>query len=276
MYGKEITLDEMKKIELDIMKEIHKICEEQNINYFLSGGTLLGAVRHKGFIPWDDDIDILLPRTDYERFIDYCINNETPFKLICNKTDPNYGYLFAKAVDTSTVLIEDFANKNGSEMGVFVDIFPLDGVGDTMDEAIKQLNKTRFYRELLIAANWKRFARSKTKAWYYEPIRFAFFVLSRFFSYKSLIDKIESKYPKENFESKKYSACICGAYRNKEICLSETYTEYIMLPFEDCLFRCPKKYENYLINVYGDYMKLPPEEKRITHHSFKAYYKSEK
>ncbi len=189
MYGKEITLEEMKGIELNILKQIHELCISQGFRYFLIGGTLLGAVRHKGFIPWDDDIDIGMPRSDYERFIEYCSSNEVPFKLVCNKTDPNYGYLFAKAVDRNTVLIEENANKDGAELGIYVDIFPIDGLGNTFDEAINSLNKTRFNRELLVAANWKKFFRSKTRPIYQEPIRLAFFLMSRMCSFKKLINK---------------------------------------------------------------------------------------
>ena len=84
---KEISLDELKKIEFEILVEIDKICREQNIRYSLCGGTLLGAIRHGGFIPWDDDIDIFMPRPDYNRFLEYCIQNSTTFSLLCNKTD---------------------------------------------------------------------------------------------------------------------------------------------------------------------------------------------
>lgn len=273
MYGKEITLEEMKSIELNILKQIHELCISQGFRYFLIGGTLLGAVRHKGFIPWDDDIDIGMPRSDYEKLIEYCSSNETPFKLVCNKTDHNYGYLFAKAVDKNTVLIEENANKDGAELGIYVDIFPIDGLGDTYNEAIKNLNKTRFNRELLVAANWKKFFRSKTRPIYYEPIRLAFFFMSRMCSFRKLINKIESQYGVDGFDKFKHAGCVCGSYRNKEIVERSVYSEYIQLPFEDAYFNCPKDYDKYLKCIYGDYMKLPPKEKQVSHHMFTAYYK---
>lgn len=270
---REINLDEMKVIELNILKQIHEICIAQNYRYFLVGGTLLGAVRHKGFIPWDDDIDIGMPRPDYEKFIEYCTSNEVPFNLLCNKINSGYGYLFSKAMDKNTVLIEESGNKNNIELGVYVDIFPIDGLGDTFEEALSNLNKTRLDRELLVASNWRRFARSKTRAIYFEPIRFAFYCLSRFASFEKLIQRIETKYEVDAFDTKKYVGCICGSYRNKEIVEQMVFAEYEDIPFEDAVFKCPKNYDQYLSSIYGDYMQLPPENKRVTHHSFKAYYK---
>ena len=272
---KEIQLDELKQIELRILKQIHNVCAQQGLRYFLVGGTLLGAIRHNGFIPWDDDIDIGMPRADYERFIDYCSTNPVPFQVICNRLNKDYGYLFAKAMDPNTVLVEKTGNRCGVELGVFVDVFPMDGLGDTQDEAVANLNKTRFNREMLVAANWKKFSRSKTRAIYYEPIRLAFYCMSRMSSFGKLIRKIESRYAVDGFDKSNYVGCVCGAYRNKEIVEREVFSEYVDVPFEDAVFKCPKQFDRYLSNIYGNYMQLPPEEKRVTHHSFDAYYKNE-
>lgn len=271
--GKDIQLAEMKQIELRVLKQIREICEAQGFRYFLVGGTLLGAVRHQGFIPWDDDIDIGMPRPDYERFIDYCLSHDVPFKVMCNRSEKNYGYLYAKAMAPDTVILEESSNRYDVDMGIYVDIFPVDGLGDTRAEAVKKLNKTRFKRELLVAANWKKFSRSKTRPVYYEPIRLAFFCMSRGSSFGKLIRKIESCYDKDGFDKKNFVGAVCGAYRNREIVPREVVAETVSLPFEDTEFRCPKEYDAYLTAIYGDYMKLPPEEKRITHHSFQAYYK---
>ena len=272
---KELTLDEIKARELKILKEIHAICEQQKIEYSLAGGTLLGAIRHGGFIPWDDDIDIFLTRPNYDKLIDYCRNHETEFKLLSSETDDRYGYLFAKAMDMDTVLIEEYGNSHNIEMGVFVDIFPVDGLGDDYKKAIKAFNSTRFKRELLVARNWKKFFKSKTHSWVYEPVRFVFFALSRFTSEKKIIASIQKKIRKNSFEKSNYVGCICGSYRDKEILQSGVFNEYIEINFEDTKFMIIKEYNQYLANIYGDYMKLPPEEKRMTHHTFKAYHKKQ-
>ncbi len=216
-----IDLNELKKIELDLMTDVHEICEREGFGYSLGGGTLLGAVRHKGFIPWDDDIDIMMPRPDYDAFIEYCATHETPFA------------------------VRSFEN-----------------------------DKTSFKRELLVAANWKKFFRSKTRPWYYEPIRFAFYVLSRGVNKSKLFDKIQGVYKKIDFDKSKYAAAVGGAYREREILPQSVFTEYIELPFEGKSFKAIAAYDTYLSSIYGDYMKLPPEEKRTSHHTFTAYYKS--
>ena len=104
-----LGLDECKKRELDILIALHNLCEELQLRYSLIGGTLLGAVRHKGFIPWDDDVDICMPRPDYNRLVEYCRTHETPFQWLSYETDQRYGYLFAKATDKDTVLVEEVA-----------------------------------------------------------------------------------------------------------------------------------------------------------------------
>ena len=126
MQNKAIELDQLKKIELGILQEVHNVCIEQGLRYSLAGGTLLGAVRHGGFIPWDDDIDIMMPRPDYNKLIEYCMNNETPFRLVSTETEKGYGYIFAKAVDQKTFIIEQNGNRGNADMGVYVDIFPID------------------------------------------------------------------------------------------------------------------------------------------------------
>lgn len=273
---KEISLDELKKIELRTMKQFHELCQQEGLRYTVTAGTLLGAIRHKGFIPWDDDIDVAMPRPDYEKLIAYCQTNETPFRLICSKTEPGYGYVFGKAVAADTVIVEENSNPKKIDMGVYIDIFPLDGLGDTAEESRKHLEAKRFSQELLIAANWTRFFRSRTRAWYYEPIRFAFFLLSRFVSFPKLIASIERHLACHSFDDAKYVVTTGSTYRDREIFPAEIYSRYIDVPFEDIQIKAIAEYDCYLKQIYGDYMQLPPEEKRVTHHMFRAYYKEDK
>ena len=270
---REINSEELKQIQLDVLKEVHNVCTKENFRYSLCGGTLLGAVRHGGFIPWDDDIDVFMPRPDYNKFVEYCKTHHTPFALSSIETDSKYGYLFAKAMNCDTTISETNGNRNGSNLGVYIDIFPIDGLGSTYDEAKKQFKKTRFNRELLVAYNWKRFFRSKTHSIKYEPIRFAFFILSRFVKSEKLIKRIQAKYPADGFEKSKYAGAICGSYRFKEILPVEVYSEFDTVTFEGFEFMSIKNKDAYLKSIYGNYMELPPEDKRVSHHTFKAYYK---
>lgn len=201
------------------------------------------------------------------------MTHDVPFSLICNKTNKKYGYMFAKVMDPNTLVIEKYGNRSNIDMGVYIDVFPLDGLGDTKEEAVKSLRKINFLHGILIASNWKKFFRSKTRPIYYEPIRFAFFCLSRVVSYRKLINKAESKYDFDSFDKSKYVGCVCGSYGVREILEYETVSEYEDVVFEGTTFKGPKHYDKFLTGFYGDYMQLPPVEKRVTHHTFDALYK---
>ena len=192
--SQQAALKKLQDTELEILSVFKKWCNENNINWFIDSGTCLGAMRHQGFIPWDDDIDVGMPRPDYERFISYCRkhldkrdDNYTapciPFGIVSHELDKRYKDLSAKIFDKRTICIERFANRWNCDYGVYVDIFAIDAIADTYEEALKRMNKIRLYRELLIAAQWKRYAKSisdKKKSWYYELARFGCYILSRF------------------------------------------------------------------------------------------------
>lgn len=273
MNKKVIELDELKQIEMQTLREIHQICEKEGLRYSLVGGTLLGAIRHGGFIPWDDDIDIAMPRSDYNRLIEYCKTNETPFRMICVETEDRYSYLFAKAVNPNTTIVEAGTNRNEVDMGVYVDIFPLDGMADDYESSVKVFRKKRFSRELLIAYNWKKYFRSKTRSILYEPIRLGFYLLSRFVNSKKLIVKIQKQFPADAFDRCQYCCSIAGAYRERELMERTICDEYTDIQFEGETFRAFKNYDAYLTKIYGDYMQLPPIEKQVSHHTFDAFWK---
>lgn len=266
----EIQLEELKQIELRIMVEFDEICQKLGLRYSLGGGTLLGAIRHKGFIPWDDDVDVMLPRPDYDKLIRYSKKHELPFQLISYETSANYSNPFAIAVRRGTILHEDEINHN-EDVGIHIDIFPLDGLADTKEEALKIYNATRFDRELITACQWKKFFRSKTHSVIYEPIRFAFFALSRFHDVKKLIRKVDQYNRKHPFDNYEYVACVCGDYRAKEIMKLSEMNSFLDVTFEGHTFKAISGYDQYLKQHYGDYMQLPPKEKQVSHHLFKAY-----
>ena len=262
---------ELKRIELDILKYVDSFCSENSINYSLSYGTLIGAIRHKGFIPWDDDIDIMMDRENYEKFLACFSKNENKkYKLISRKTSKNYNYMFSKIVDLDTILVEKHMKKV-EDMGVYIDIFPIDSIHDDIKNAIKKVKKYRYMFYKGVASNWKHFFKNNNYGFVRQLYRFVFYLASRFSNKKSYFDKIEKKFP--FVKNKKIYGCICGAYGTKELMDSNIFSEYINIEFEKMSFKSIKNYDNYLRNIYGDYMKLPPEEKRVSHHSFDAFLK---
>ena len=267
-----IETEQLKQIELNLMVEVDKICRENGFRYSMGGGTLLGAVRHKGFIPWDDDIDIMMPRPDYDAFINYCLTHDVPFGLRSFENDKSYVDLSAKVYDLNTV-IETNGLTDEAGIGVFIDIFVIDGLGETYEKAKKAFRSSSADRALLTAAQWKKFFRSKTHAWYYEPIRFGVFVLSRMTNKTKLFEKINNKYKNIDFESANFAAAVGGSYREKEILPKSVFTELTEMAFEDKSFYAISAFDEYLSSIYGDYMTLPPIEKQVSHHLFTAYYK---
>ena len=265
-----LTLKDLQNVELRMLVDFKEICDRQGFSYALAGGTLLGAIRHNGFIPWDDDIDLVMMRSDYERFIKYCSTTEgLPFHIVSSETCAAYSKGFAKLMDNDTYLESD-VDDDGKLGGVFLDIFPIDYLGDTYEEALKTHNSTRLLREILVARQWKHFTRSKTHSIIYEPARLALFLVSRLFRGQTLIRMIDRK---RQTNRKAYSCCIFGAYRTKEILPTEVYEGRATHVFEGHEFSILKDYDTFLTAVYGDYMQLPPEEKRVTHHTFTAYRK---
>lgn len=267
---RELTLEEIKNIEVLILKEIHSICNENNFRYSLIGGSLLGAVRHSGFIPWDDDIDIGMPRPDYIAFLQYCDTHDTSFKMLSSNSEESW-HLFSKAYNPYTLIEDPDNHDNDLSIGVHIDIFPIDGLANSKRMATIRLLETAIPRELLVAKNWKRYYFSKTRSRKYELIRFPLFMLSRITPVNLTKHMIEFRYRLLSFDSKKYVATVPSSYRLKEIVSHDVYSEIIDLPFEGEQFKCIKNYDFYLSKIYGNYMDLPPEEKRNTHHSFKAY-----
>lgn len=267
-----LSSDELKQVELSVLIQLDKICKEQNLRYWLTAGTLLGAIRHKGFIPWDDDIDIMMPRKDYTNLIRYCKTHKTQFDLLAHEIHDNYFVLFAKACDTNTI-VHDFTTRSGScATGVWVDIIPVDGLGNDFNQAEKVFKETRFRHYLLVASIWKKFFRSKSRSIIYEPIRFFFYVVGKILDKRKAITYIEKQCLKNDFDESLYCGCLCGSYGVFDRSILD---ETIEVEFEGRLFRVMKEYDQLLKYLYGDYMKLPPLDKQKTHHDFEAFWKDE-
>lgn len=273
-----LGLEEIKQVELELLTQFHNTCSDLDLRYSLGGGTLLGAIRHKGFIPWDDDIDVMMPRPDYDRFIQFCKEQQSrlPYRLFSYETVDNYIFLESKLASPRTVIIDKSLNTaKETKLGVYIDIFPIDGLGMNEKEAVSQFMRTSLKREVLNAKTWSHFFRSKTHPFYYEPIRLGVYILSRFAKPQQLLKSIDRINRKLDFDKTIYAGSVCGAYRLKEIMETSVYSEYTDVDFENKKFKMIKDYDAYLKKHYGKYMELPPVEKQVTHHTFDAYWVEE-
>ena len=269
---REITdIKEIQSIALGVLKYIDKICKENSIPYSLAGGTALGAIRHKGFIPWDDDIDIIMTRPNYEKFLKIMDNTKSD-KYKClhyGKDFPNYFYRFAKVCDLSTSLKEGEYIQN-PDLGVFVDVFPSDGVDEKNIEKIYK--KLSYYSSMIGVASLKKYTKSK-KGVFRSVLKFFAFFYAKIFGWEYWLKKYEKLLSKYKFEDYEKTLVYCGGYGTKEIFDKSIYDELIEVEFEKCKFPVVKNYDLYLKSLYGNYMQLPPKEKQITHHEFKIYKK---
>lgn len=272
-----MTLDEQKKVMLNILVEFAKFCDEHNLMYYLDAGTLIGAVRHKGFIPWDDDIDVNMPQKDYDKFI------ELTRKLEGYLTDhiqveycEDTTYTFLKISDDRTILVE-FPEQNPMEVGVYIDVFPKYGVADKSWKS-KMICKVS---EILGCMHW--FCHYSVYAWtrkdsvYSVSKRLAGKFLSPFFKDANwpvrLQDAIMHRYAKRHpLEECKYVTTLTNGEFHK-LAPKECFDGFQWLEFEGIKFKGPKDYDTYLHCLYkGDYMQLPPEDKRVQHNN-EAYWR---
>ena len=261
---KEMTIEESKKVEQAILDEIISFCDANNLRYFLTYGTLIGAIRHKGFIPWDDDVDIQMPKVDYDKFID---TFKSKYLQVIVPGTPMAKHTFVKVIDTRTVKIEpNFCYYEGY-LGVDVDVFPIEGTPDDDDEF------KHWYEELM---------------WYYEKYIFVMRVPDNLIKkllkpivlkimykkpqfYLERIEELHNKYP---YETSKYVGSIASLYNSpKNRVPKHCFDSTVLVTFEGKEYKAPAGYDYILRNIYGDYTQLPPEEKRITHHTHKIYWK---
>lgn len=269
----ELSLEQIKEIDLGLLLDIDKICRKENIRYSLAYGTLLGAVRHKGFIPWDDDIDLFMPRPDYNRFISYCQSHETRFGFVTCEINRKYHRLYGKAWDKRTVTVDPFFDYQGIDMGVNIDIMPIDGIGHTYEEAKENIKSAIYFNKVISAMSWDKYKKSITNPWYVEPIRFGLFVATRFFNKDRFTQKLNDRIQRFKYEDMEYVAAVCDTKTFKAIKKKNLYDEFIDMSFEGYHFLAMKGYDTFLKEIYGDYMKLPPENKRVSNHENIAYFK---
>lgn len=262
---KELDLNSIKAIELDVMAQVHRFCEEHKLTYFLWGGTLLGAIRHNGFIPWDDDVDIAMPRSDYEYFLQYFhLENYDAFG--CN-TNKQYPHTFAKAFRRDTIKQEQMWQPAGYEIGVDVDIFPLD------DFALDECSQGEIRRRKRMLNLWSQSISDYKEG---RAPRAIIANILRFFLHgkaNKLARKINRRAVRHSQQRKQFVLYADSNIKAPMLFDKELFAERELHRFEQYEFYICKGYDALLTQCYGDYMTPPPKEKQVTHHSFVAYKK---
>ncbi len=270
---KELSLKDKQRIELFIMDEIHEFCCNNDIRYSLAYGSMLGAVRHKGFIPWDDDIDVMMPRPDYLKF---CKNFKSDrFRLTSIENDKGCFVAFARVHDNKTTIVDTPLPWSNGEVGIWVDIFPVDGTCDTLEKHEKRVSALKKYWQRSVyyrrgGAKFRHFQWKGKLTLSAKKILFLNGYLSSFYIYR--LNKKSQQYNWN--ESSYWGQLVSFDGASAEFLPMNLWNDIVLMEFEGKKYCVCSGYDEILTSQYGDYMQLPPESERIPKGSYyKIYYK---
>lgn len=270
---REMTLREIQLVSLDILKDVHEFCVENNIKYTLFSGTLLGAVRHQGFIPWDDDLDIAFTRPEYEKFVRLYQSNRG-YKLYARERQGDEVYIaYARVCEMEKTYVDDSSYPwNLEKNGVWIDVFPLDGAEEDPKKALKQCKKNY---KLWHKGIWIRTSKIpfRCETSFFKKVKLAF--KKMLFGWRS--DRFWDKHiefcKRIDFNSSKnYSHLAWAGFKMREYYETSAFSDYVLMPFEDGEFYVMQDYDGALKAKYGNYMDLPPLSERIPRHAGSKYY----
>ena len=258
------TIEEMHSIELGILAAFDDFCRNNNLKYSLSYGTLIGAIRHNGFIPWDDDVDVWMPRDDYNKLLRLYENNgkNSQYKIVNGTTTPTYYRAMSKLIDARTVLTEK--KFEDGDIGVFIDIWPLDGLPS---------NKIlRFLDGMIISAmNKFLMARLMNPEYLFGYKKFAHGMF-QWINPKKLVELEDAFLNHVNHHKHEYVTCYTTVYK-KDIISCDEMREISKHTFENREYLVYSKFDDILKRIYGDYMQLPPKSERGVRHPANVFWK---
>ena len=250
------TLRRVQLIELETLGEFRRICDQLSLRWFVIGGTLLGAARHEGFIPWDDDIDVGMPRADYDRFEAHCAGLlDSRFAWQSLRTSPAYPYIFGKLMREDTHVVEHALSRLPIRHALGIDVFPLDGAPES--GLGRRLHAIAFkLATVTLAARIERTGARRILA-------YAFRVVPRSGATR-LVRRLARRFP---YDTSAWAVNAGGAWGYRRECQPRgRFGTPVSLAFEGTTVPAPAEWHEYLSNVYGDYMQLPPPEARRPRH----------
>ncbi len=261
---KKLSTDEIKKIALDILIDVDRFCIENNITYFLACGTLLGAIKYKGFIPWDDDIDIMMPRPDYERFLN--LYKSDKYKVL----SPSEGmYFYGKVYDTNTEVIENGNDyKKYSPIGIDIDVFPLDGIVNDEKIIKRKVKKSAFLETLLRLSNQPIFYRK-------NKLKAINRIIPRIIGSKNIVKLIENNAKEYKYVDSDYVIRYKDTPNGNSCAIEKDVFKIIRKEFEGYMFNVPEGYNIWLSKFYRkDYLTYVPDVNQRRTHNRLTYFKS--
>ena len=263
-----ISIEELHKLLLNMLIYFDEVCNENGITYFLSGGTALGAIRERGFIPWDDDIDIMMPRNDYEKLVTVLSQRINTRYSFYSLKDPKWDRPYACIIDNYTTGTHTYMSY--SQIGVTMDILPIDGVQDSIEDTIKYYKKLRRKYTLYYAAIKKSYMSHEKHIAVKKVVEF----VSKIIGAHAICKNIDQNAKKISFETSTYVGCtVLCHYMEKERFDRQWFTGQEYVDFESGQFPVMNGYDLYLHQLYGNYMKRP--EKQVDpDHSTEYYWRS--
>lgn len=267
----ELSLSAIRQTEVELLRHFRDFCKQENICFFLSNGTLLGAVKYRGFIPWDDDIDVFVPRADYDRLMELYQDSER-YCLFSTERNHSYRFPFAKLCDMTTEKVEDNID-NGVCLGVDIDIFPLDAWPNDLQIAKAQAKKQR--RDIR-RLDFHKCRRAISLNPIKRAVKNVVLALTRFVC-TPLIRRMEKRAAAHADEpSPSWLGCVVWCiYGQGEIIPADVFQSTVDVTFEGDAYPAPSGYDLYLRSLYGDYTLDPPLDQQQTHHRYRAFYKVE-
>ncbi len=263
-----IDTDAQKQIVVKILADFDAFCKKHNIRYCLTQGTLLGAVRHGGMIPWDDDIDIAVFREDYDRLIEYSKEMPNTCRFVSRETDGEFPRLYGRVCNTDYSVLDKFYSKK--YIGFYgIDVFPIDAVPTEKAEYQSFAQKLKRLRRLFIFSNSAPFLGTDIlRAWFIKPPLILF---SKIIGSNRLFKGFKALATATPYDNAQKLAVLTGEYAEKEAFSKQAYLDLITVEFEGMQLPCVRNYDEYLTNLFGDYMTLPPIEQRKPHHNFYVF-----